>query len=125
MQMALSPSPLLLLLTDPRDCENMDILLAPLLKVIISIANFLTFAIIVRMILSWLFLFGIVNSYSNTVSSINEFTYRLTEPLFSPIRRLLPNIGNLDLAPIVALLGLYYIIEVCTAAILALMQHSA
>ena len=103
----------------------MDILLAPLLKVIISIANFLTFAIIVRMILSWLFLFGIVNSYSNTVSSINEFTYRLTEPLFSPIRRLLPNIGNLDLAPIVALLGLYYIIEVCTGAILALMQHSA
>ena len=62
--------------------------------------------IIVQTILSWLIAFNVINTYNETVRMIWEALQKMTEPLYRPIRRLLPDFGALDLSPMVVLLGL-------------------
>ena len=62
--------------------------------------------IIVQAILSWLIAFNVINTYNETVRMIWEALQKMTEPLYRPIRRLLPDFGALDLSPMVVLLGL-------------------
>ena len=61
------------------------------------------------MILSWLVGFNIVNPYSPAVRAIQTFTYRATEPLMGPIRRFMPDLGGLDISPVVLLFGLEFV----------------
>lgn len=62
--------------------------------------------LIAQVILSWLLAFGIINRYNRGVSVIGDFLYRITEPALRPIRNILPNLGGLDISPIIALLVL-------------------
>ncbi len=55
---------------------------------------------------SWLFAFNIVNGRNPVVAQIGNFLYQATEPALRPIRRFLPNLGTIDISPIVLLLGL-------------------
>jgi YggT family protein len=59
--------------------------------------------------MSWLFAFNIVNAQNQTVRQIAYGISRVTEPLFAPIRRILPNMGGLDLSPLILLLGLEFL----------------
>lgn len=79
-----------------------------------TIAQFLLFLInlawiivIASAILSWLLAFGVVNSRNQFVATVGGALYRLTEPVYRPIRQFLPDLGGIDLSPLVVLLGLY------------------
>jgi len=87
----------------------MDIVLGPLLQVILVVLNLYVWVIIIGVILSWLIAFNVVNSYNRFVHMIGDLTYRLTEPLLAPIRRVLPNLGGLDLSPLVVILGVMFL----------------
>jgi len=60
-------------------------------------------------IFSWLYAFNVVNSRNQVVNSIGTTLYRLTEPALRPIRRLLPDLGGVDISPIILLLALTFI----------------
>ena len=65
--------------------------------------------LILSAILSWLVAFNVVNTRNRAVYLIGDFLYRVTEPVLRPIRRVLPNMGGLDLSPIVVLLAISFI----------------
>jgi YggT family protein len=62
------------------------------------------FVMIVHIIMSWLINFQVLNLHQSLVRQIWEGLNRLLEPIYGPIRRVMPNTGSLDLAPLVALL---------------------
>lgn len=64
------------------------------------------FFIIAHFIMSWLIQFQVLNLHQPFVSQVWYGLNRLLEPIYGPIRRVLPNMGGLDLSPLVALLGL-------------------
>ena len=74
--------------------------------------NFFDFfigAIILSALMSWLIGFNIVNINTKIVYIIADFLNRLTEPFLSPIRRILPNLGGIDLSPVVLILLLIFV----------------
>jgi YggT family protein len=60
--------------------------------------------IVVQAIMSWLIAFNVINTYNDTVRTIWLALQRMTEPLYRPIRRIMPDFGALDLSPLVVLL---------------------
>lgn len=70
------------------------------------------FIIIAAVIMSWLIGFGIINPYNQTARAIWNFLQALTEPALRPIRRLLPDLGGIDISPIVLLLALQFVQQV-------------
>ena len=65
--------------------------------------------VIVQVVLSWLVAFNVINTRNRFVYMVGDFLYRITEPALKPIRRLLPNMGGMDLSPVVLILGLYFL----------------
>jgi YggT family protein len=76
-----------------------------LFNTIISIYIWL---LIASAVLSWLIAFNVVNTGNRLVYQIRDFLYRITEPLLRPIRNLLPDLGGIDISPIVLILALYF-----------------
>jgi YggT family protein len=60
-------------------------------------------------VFSWLYAFNVVNSRNRFVASIGEFLYKVTEPALRPIRKILPDLGGIDISPIVLLLAIFFI----------------
>ena len=77
-----------------------------LINKIIEIYSFLLLAFVV---LTLLINFGIVNARQPIVASVGEFLYRITEPLLGPIRRRMPDLGPIDISPVVLLLALQFV----------------
>jgi YggT family protein len=73
---------------------------------VISIYSFLLIAYV---ILTLLISFNIINSRQPFVAAVGEFLYRITEPLLAPIRRRMPNLGPIDISPVMLLLALQFI----------------
>ncbi|WP_316975799.1 YggT family protein [Shumkonia mesophila] len=90
----------------------MDVLLGPLFNIVITIVELYMWVVIASVILSWLTAFNVINTHNRFVYMIGTVVYRLTEPALRPIRRVLPNLGGLDLSPLVLLLGLVFLKEV-------------
>ena len=65
--------------------------------------------LIASAVLSWLIAFGVVNTYNRFVASLSELLYRLTEPVLRPIRNVLPNLGGIDISPIILILLLSFV----------------
>ena len=80
-----------------------------LLRFISYLIDLYTYVIIAGVVMSWLMAFGVINSSNPMVRSIWQGLNALTEPLLGPIRRALPNMGGIDISPIVLLLGCYFI----------------
>jgi YggT family protein len=78
-----------------------------LLSIIAFLLDVLTWIIIVQAVLSWLVAFNVINTSNDFVRSLLYALQRLTEPLYRPIRRLMPDLGALDLSPLVVILILY------------------
>lgn len=78
-----------------------------LLQIISTILGIAQTIIIIHIILSWLISFGVLNLGQPIVAQIWEGLTRLLEPLYGPIRRVLPQMGGLDLAPLVVILGIF------------------
>jgi YggT family protein len=83
--------------------------LVPVIDVVIVLLNIYWWVIIVSAVASWLIAFGVVNTYNRTVHRILETLYRLTEPALRPIRQLLPNLGGLDISPVILLLLIWLV----------------
>ncbi|TNC72408.1 YggT family protein [Rubellimicrobium roseum] len=75
-----------------------------ILMMILQIAQFLIFA---HFIMSWLLAFNVLNARQQFVQQVWGGLSRMLEPIYGPIRRLLPPMGGLDLAPLVALIAIY------------------
>lgn len=75
-----------------------------LLMLLNTLLELYKWAFIVSAILSWLIAFNVLNTYNRAVYVVGEFLNRITEPMLRPIRQFLPNLGGIDIAPIVAIL---------------------
>ena len=65
--------------------------------------------IIASAIFSWLFAFNVINGRNQFVATIGDFLFRVTEPALRPIRRILPDLGGIDISPIILLLILFFV----------------
>jgi YggT family protein len=77
-----------------------------LLSILNLLLNVLWWVIIIQVILSWLFVFNVLNTSSQGVRAFSNALEKITAPLYRPIRRLLPDFGGIDFSPIVVLLGI-------------------
>ncbi|HEX4506248.1 MAG TPA: YggT family protein [Alphaproteobacteria bacterium] len=84
-------------------------MVAPFIEVILILLNFVWWLVIISVVVSWLVAFGVINTRNPTVYRILDMLNRVTEPVFRPIRRLIPPMGGLDLSPMVLLLIIYLI----------------
>jgi len=75
-----------------------------LYQIISILLNILWWIIIVQAIMSWLIAFNVINTYNDFIRSIWIALDRLTQPIYRPIRRIMPDLGALDLSPMVVLL---------------------
>jgi YggT family protein len=73
-----------------------------------TVLNLYSWCLIVWVIMSWLISFNVINTHNRFVHLVGDFLYRITEPLLRPIRRFLPNLGGLDLSPIVLILLVWF-----------------
>ena len=80
-----------------------------LLWLIDTILNLYMWLIIFQVILSWLIAFNVINTSNRFVYMVGDFLYRVTEPAMRPIRRILPNLGGIDLSPMVVILLIIFI----------------
>ncbi len=80
-----------------------------LLVLILKILDLYSYVIIATAIMSWLLAFDVINFRNDIVRSIWNFLNALTEPLLRPIRRFLPNLGGIDVSPIILLLLLMFL----------------
>ena len=64
--------------------------------------------LIINAIISWLIAFNVLNTQNRFVFSVLEFTYKLTDPPLNYIRRFLPNLGSIDISPVVLILLIYF-----------------
>ena len=78
----------------------------------LQVLKLYSYVVIANVIISWLIAFNILNTQNRFVYSILELTYKLTEPFLTRIRRFLPNLGSLDISPIILLL-LTWFVEMC------------
>ena len=67
------------------------------------------YIVIASVILSWLMAFGVVNPYNPTVRAIWQGLNAVTEPLLRPIRNMMPNLGVIDISPVVLLLACFFV----------------
>ena len=85
------------------------IIIDPIFRIAITILDLYIWAIIISAIMSWLVHFNVVNSRNQLVHTIGSFLWRITEPVLRPIRRFVPNLGGIDISPIVLILTIYFI----------------
>ena len=85
-----------------------------------DIVNLYIWVLVINAILSWLVAFNILNTGNRFVYSVLEVSYKLTNPALNLIRRYLPNLGSIDISPVILILGLNFlrnfIIEILTSA---------
>ena len=80
-----------------------------LYNLINTVINVYIWVLIAQVVLSWLVAFNVINTRNRVVYLIGDFLHRLTEPVLRPIRSLLPNMGGLDISPVVLILALYFV----------------
>ena len=83
----------------------------PLLWLFDTVVSLYIWMVVGQAVLSLLIGFGIVNARQPLVSSIGEFLYRITEPALAPIRRRMPNLGPVDISPMVLIIGLLFLMR--------------
>lgn len=80
-----------------------------LLQILLLVLDILWFFIIAHVIMSWLISFQVLNLHQQLVAQIWYMLNRLLEPVYRPIRKIIPPMSGIDLAPLVALIGVYAI----------------
>ena len=80
-----------------------------LLILIDTVLDLYTWVLVVWVVLSWLIAFNVVNTHNRFVFMLSDILYRATEPVLRPLRRVLPNLGGLDIAPLVLVLVIFFV----------------
>jgi len=74
-----------------------------------QIISLYVWILIASAVLSWLVAFNVVNTQNRFVYAVGDFLHKVTEPALRPIRRIMPDLGGIDLSPIVLILGLFFL----------------
>lgn len=74
-----------------------------------KVIDIYTWIVIASAIMSWLVAFGVVNTRNQFIRMVVDFLYRVTEPALRPIRRIMPNLGGVDISPVILLLLLFFL----------------
>src|SRR2546423_8597360 len=80
-----------------------------ILDVILLALQIYVWLLIAAAVLSWLIAFNVVNTRNQFVHSVGEFLYRITEPALRPIRSMMPNLGGIDISPVILILIIFLI----------------
>lgn len=67
------------------------------------------YVLVANAIYSWLVAFNVINNRNSVVAMIGDFLYKVTEPVLAPIRRRMPDLGGIDLSPVVLIIGLIFL----------------
>jgi YggT family protein len=86
--------------------------MVPLIGFIVLVIDLYIWVVIASAILSWLIAFNVVNTNNRFVYSVADMLYRVTEPALRPIRNILPNLGGIDISPVILILLLLFIRDV-------------
>ena len=81
----------------------------PFLWLILQVIDLYMWLVIIGVVLSWLTAFKVVNLSNRFVYMVGDFINRVTEPALRPIRRVLPNLGNIDISPLILILLLIFL----------------
>ncbi len=87
----------------------MSIVLQPLFQVLYTAIEIYIWLVIAMAILSWLVAFDVINRHNQFVSTVGRFLWKITEPPLRPIRRILPDLGGIDISPVILILALYFV----------------
>ncbi|MEL7528929.1 MAG: YggT family protein [Pseudomonadota bacterium] len=87
----------------------MNALVGSLLDVVSTALYLYSMVIIASAIFSWLYAFNIVNSNNQVINTIGRVLYNLTEPALRPIRRFMPDLGGIDISPVILLLIIMFL----------------
>jgi YggT family protein len=79
------------------------------LNLVSTVIQIYIWLLIAQAVLSWLVAFGIVNRHNRFVSVLGDFLWRITEPLLRPIRSVLPDLGGIDVSPVILILLLWFV----------------
>ena len=82
------------------------------LYVILIVLDIYIWLLIAAAVLSWLIAFNVVNTRNQFVGMVGDFLWRITEPVLRPIRAILPNLGGIDLSPVIVILLIILIKDV-------------
>jgi YggT family protein len=74
-----------------------------------KVIDIYTWIVIASAIMSWLVAFGVVNTRNQFIRMVVDVLYRVTEPALRPIRRIMPNLGGVDISPVILLLLLFFL----------------
>ena len=86
--------------------------MVPLIGFLVLVIDLYIWVIIIGAILSWLIAFNVLNTHNRFVYQIADMLYRVTEPALRPIRRVIPNLGGIDISPVILILFLIFIRDV-------------
>jgi YggT family protein len=79
------------------------------LRTVDLVLSIYTWILIASAIYSWLHAFNVVNSRNQFVASVGDFLFRVTEPALRPIRKYMPDLGGIDVSPIVLLVIIFFL----------------
>lgn len=88
-----------------------------LIQTVVLALDIYWWLIIASAVFSWLYAFNVVNSRNQFVGMIGNFLYKVTEPALRPIRRVLPDLGGIDISPIILLLILFFVRQLIVTSI--------
>ena len=74
-----------------------------------NVVNLYIWILIIHVIFSWLVAFNVLNTSNRFVYSVLEISFKLTSPPLNFIRRFLPNLGSIDISPVILILGLMFL----------------
>jgi YggT family protein len=80
-----------------------------LLQFISYLLTLYVYILVASALLSWLIAFNVVNTHNQVVATIADFLWRITEPVLRPIRNILPNLGGIDISPVIVILIIIFI----------------
>ena len=86
--------------------------MVPLISFIVLVIDLYVWVVIAGAILSWLIAFNVVNTSNRFVFTVADMLYRVTEPALRPIRSVIPNLGGIDISPVILILFLLFIRDV-------------
>ena len=80
-----------------------------ILTIILLILDIYIWLLIAAAVLSWLIAFNVVNTRNQAVAMVGDFLYRITEPALRPIRNILPDLGGIDISPVILILIIIFL----------------
>jgi YggT family protein len=88
-----------------------------------KVIDIYTWVVIASAIMSWLVAFGVVNTRNQFIRTVVDMLYRLTEPALRPIRRVMPNLGGVDISPVILLLLLFFLRSLLSEYVFSALLH--